>query len=133
MRMWMMPASAMCRNHLLGEHRELHMLIGALHKGISLSGYIANGLVDPSMIYSRHEELVDELVARRYLHKSPMTEADYKVLEHLKREPIPLRASYIALLTRCDDCKAKAKAWVNKYGCMCERCETLRAVLEDLA
>lgn len=33
MRMWLVPPSHMCRKHLLGEHVELHMLLGTLKKG----------------------------------------------------------------------------------------------------
>lgn len=33
MRMWMLPTAGMCRKHLLGEHVELHMLLGSLRRG----------------------------------------------------------------------------------------------------
>jgi hypothetical protein len=132
MRMWMLPAGGMCRNHLLGEHRELHMLIGSIRKGISLEGYVLNGLVDPGMIYKRHEELCDELAARRYLHKSPITPEDLRLLEGLKSNPIPLRASYHSLFRRCATCKTLSYEWVGKYGCMCQKCEALRGVLQEL-
>ena len=37
MRMWLVPPSHMCRKHLLGEHVELHMLLGTLKKGKSIT------------------------------------------------------------------------------------------------
>lgn len=40
MRMWKVNPKNMCRQHLLGEHVECHMFVGAILKGISLSGYI---------------------------------------------------------------------------------------------
>lgn len=42
MRMWMVPPELMCRQHLLGEHVELHMFVGAINKGtsvVTLPGY----------------------------------------------------------------------------------------------
>ena len=38
MRMWMVPVQYMCRKHLLGEHVEHHMLVGSIHKGLSMRG-----------------------------------------------------------------------------------------------
>lgn len=38
MRMWMLPPETMCRKHLLGEHVELHMLLGSLRRGKTLTG-----------------------------------------------------------------------------------------------
>ena len=38
MRMWMLPPECMCRKHLLGEHVELHMLLGSMRRGKSIEG-----------------------------------------------------------------------------------------------
>lgn len=48
MRMWMVPPIVMCQQHLLGEHVEMHMLIGAMKKGTSMAGYCQNGLMEPA-------------------------------------------------------------------------------------
>ena len=63
MRMWMLPPAGMCRKHLLGEHVELHMLLGSLRRGKNIEGFLSGGLVDPQSIFARHEELVAEIGA----------------------------------------------------------------------
>jgi hypothetical protein len=62
----------MCRQHLLGEHVELHMLLGCLKRGYSIEGYVEQGLVSTAQIASRHKDLVAEMKRRGYRHKSPL-------------------------------------------------------------
>jgi hypothetical protein len=64
MRMWLVDPKTMCRNHLLGEHVELHMLAGCLEKKKSIKAYIDKGLVDLGLITKRHDELVSEMKIR---------------------------------------------------------------------
>ena len=66
MRMWMLPTAGMCRKHLLGEHVELHMLLGSLRRGKSIEGFLSGGLVDPQCIFARHQELVAEMTRRGF-------------------------------------------------------------------
>lgn len=70
--MWMIPPEEMCRNHLLGEHRELHCLVGSLRKGISIRGHIEKGRLEPLSIESRHREIVREMIRRGWKHGSPL-------------------------------------------------------------
>ncbi len=70
----MVPPRYLCNKHLLGEHVELHMFAGSINKGISLDGYVANGLVNTSLMNQRHDELVEEMTARGMTHKSPLQE-----------------------------------------------------------
>ncbi len=72
MRMWMIDPKLMCRKHLLGEHRELHALVGILKKGTGIQGYLDNNLIETHNIVNRHEELVKEMTNRGYSHKSPL-------------------------------------------------------------
>lgn len=72
MRMWAIDPSRLCRQHLLGEHVELHMMVGSLNKGISMEGYYTKGLVDTDQIEARHEALVAEMTVRGMRHKSPL-------------------------------------------------------------
>ena len=74
MRMWMLPPETMCRKHLLGEHVELHMLLGSLRRGKNIDGFLAGKLVDPRRMFRRHEELVLEMERRGYRHASPLEE-----------------------------------------------------------
>jgi hypothetical protein len=71
MRMWMVNPRIMCNQHLLGEHVELHMLVGNIKRGKSIDGFLS-GLVDPSLVVQRHEELALEMVCRGMDHKSPI-------------------------------------------------------------
>lgn len=70
--MWCVPAEKLCAQHLLGEHVEMHMFAGSIEKGISIEGYILNGLVNPRMIKDRHDELAEEMTKRGYHHKTPL-------------------------------------------------------------
>ena len=76
MRMWMVNPKIMCRKHLLGEHVELHMFLGTLRKGVSINGYLANKLFEPTLLWKRHEALVEEMLRRGYNHNSPMDSAE---------------------------------------------------------
>ena len=70
----------MCRKHLLGEHVELHMLLGSLRRGKNIDGFLAGKLVDPRRMFRRHEELVLEMERRGYRHASPLDEAECETL-----------------------------------------------------
>lgn len=112
MRMWMVPVSTMCRKHLLGEHVETHMLVGSMRKGVSLHGYYANNLIEPSWLVNRHEALADEMVARGYNHASPMDEEEVRLmlldLPPVIRSARVNRDSALAdLHNRCPDCRAR--------------------------
>ena len=71
-RMWMVNPKKLCRQHLLGEHKELHQLVGSLRKGKSIRGHLDKGQVEVHSIDKRHKELVKEMLARGYNHKSPL-------------------------------------------------------------
>ena len=60
----------MCRKHLLGEHVELHMLLGSMRRGKNMDGFLSGGLVDPQLVFARHEELVTEMTRRGFKHTS---------------------------------------------------------------
>lgn len=72
MRMWMSPPSLLCDQHLLGEHVEIHMFVGTIRKGVSIQGYLDNGLLEPTQIRNRHEALAREMKRRHMTHKSPL-------------------------------------------------------------
>jgi hypothetical protein len=113
MRLWMVPPKLLCRKHLLGEHVECHMFIGTIYRRISVDGYIARGLLDPSALWARHDELVRELERRGFAHRSPLptwglsVQAVTEVLS--RRCPIDARASLRELCERCNDCARRTK------------------------
>ena len=75
MRIWDVPPGRLCRNHLIGEHAELHAVWSVLTQG--KSGYANHPETQRwkgklKALYSRHEQLVAEMENRRYKHKSPL-------------------------------------------------------------
>ena len=104
MRMWMVPARWLCRQHLLGEHKELHMLYGCIIKGKSLKGYIEKGLIQTGSLTSRHNELVLEMEHRGYNHKSPLPvlEGQGQGQGHVNK-----KASQAELIRRCPACRKR--------------------------
>ena len=74
MRMWMVDPRVMCRQHLLGEHVEIHMFVGAISRGKSVKGYLEKGLLEVHNMYARHEELMEEMKRRGYNHSSDIDE-----------------------------------------------------------
>jgi len=107
MRQWYVPTECMCRQHLLGEHCEHHMFVGTLKKGRSVKTYIDKGFLVPRHLKDRHDEIVKEMEARGYNHKTPCEDAchlfDDEALE------IKMTVSYFGksmsdLLSRCERC-----------------------------
>jgi hypothetical protein len=98
--MWLVDPTKMCRKHLLGEHVELHMLIGSIQKGRSIQGFIKDGLVELQSIESRHSELVLEMTRRGYNHKSILPTIPYQ-----KMGMVDVVANEKELHRRCRECK----------------------------
>jgi hypothetical protein len=73
MRIWDIPTEKLCKNHLLGEHRELHAIWSILtnkKKGYSKHPETLRWKGKLKALYIRHEELVKEMEKRGYNHKS---------------------------------------------------------------
>jgi hypothetical protein len=74
-RIWDVPPTILCRQHLLGEHRELHALWSILTQG--RTGYANHPETKrwrgkQAALYRRHEALVAEMLRRGYTHASPL-------------------------------------------------------------
>jgi len=116
MRMWMVDPRGMCRNHLLGEHKEIHMLIGALRLNKNIRGYIEKRLVEPFSIVLRHEALVDEFCRRGYQHFTPVNvDALHDAMDR-NITPfsafftrVPRKKSLEELHRRCQACRERSK------------------------
>lgn len=108
----MVDPATMCRKHLLGEHVEIHMFVGSIIKGISMTGYIENGLMEPAALYKRHEDLVAEMVDRGYNHRSTFQAhtVELKKLMEARGEDYNARVdrnlAKTELYRRCADCEA---------------------------
>lgn len=75
MRIWDIEPDRLCRNHLLGEHRELHAIWSILTKnkrGYSRHPEVLRWRGKLKALYGRHEKLVIEMGERGYKHKSPL-------------------------------------------------------------
>ena len=109
MRMWMVNPKIMCRQHLLGEHRELHMLLGTLQKKRSLKGYLDRNIMEPLAICRRHNELVEEMVQRGYTHNSPLLihTISLNYLGDSKFTKVNQVESYREITRRCERCKKR--------------------------
>lgn len=107
MRLWSSDPRTMCRRHLVGEHVECHMIVGAILKGKSLDGFYAAGLIDTSMIRSRHDLVAAEMRRRGYSHASPLPEFDDPRRGFLNKET-PQR--------RCQECMTLALAGLRGFG-----------------
>jgi len=68
----MVEPRIMCKQHLLGEHAEIHMFIETISRGNSVKGYLERGLLEVHSLYNRHEELVKKMKCRNYRHDSPI-------------------------------------------------------------
>jgi len=99
MRMWGTDPKFLCRKHLLGEHLEMHMFVGAIKKGINIVGYVDGGLVETHMINLRHDELVVEMQKRGINHKSPLERLNLPARGRLSRKD-----NLIELARRCPEC-----------------------------
>ena len=86
MRIWDLPPKRLCRQHLLGEHRELHAIWSILTKG--KKGYSKHpetlrwkGRL--KALFLRHKALIDEFENRGYRHHSPL---DLRLAKGAKRQ-----------------------------------------------
>ena len=102
--MWMVNPKLLCRQHLLGEHNELHKVVGHIRKGNEevVKGHARKGQIDTSKIRERHEELVAEMERRGYNHNS---ELDYE--DNLNLGEIDRKRNLQDLKKRCDSCREK--------------------------
>jgi hypothetical protein len=75
MRIWDIPPEKLCRNHLLGEHRELHAIWSILiheKKGYAHHPETERWRGKQKALFLRHEALVNEMIHRGYHHQSPL-------------------------------------------------------------
>ncbi len=117
MRMWLVDPAILCKSHLLGEHRELHALVGIIRSGKSLEGYVRNGLIETDYIQRRHEELVAEMEKRGYNHKSPLDYSDRD--DNLRLGRVNDVKNVRELWLRCNECRERIEVcdqkWATEY------------------
>ncbi len=109
MRVWDIPPKILCRQHLLGEHRELHGLWNILTKHGGKGGYSQHPetlrwVGKTKALYLRHEKLVAEMTKRGYNHQTPLNKRLAKGLA--------IQRAYI-------DSPKQQLALLRKKGCEC--------------
>ena len=75
MRIWDLEPEKLCRQHLLGEHRELHGLWVILtdgRRGFSNHPETRRWRGKLKALFMRHERLVAEMVRRGFRHATPL-------------------------------------------------------------
>ncbi len=79
MRIWDLDPGRLCRQHLLGEHRELHALwviLTAGRKGFARHPETMRWRGKLKALYLRHESLAAEMARRGYRHRTPLAAAE---------------------------------------------------------
>ncbi|MFP4634200.1 MAG: pyrimidine dimer DNA glycosylase/endonuclease V [Candidatus Aenigmatarchaeota archaeon] len=105
-RMWMVDPELLCRQHLLGEHNELHKLVGHIEKGNTevVRGHAEKGQVDTSRIKERHKELAREMEGRGFDHDTPLDYGD-----ELDLGSVDLEKNLEDLKNRCEKCSERIR------------------------
>lgn len=104
----MVNPKIMCRNHLLGEHAEIHLFVWNIDRKHSIKGYINKGLLETHNLYNRHEELAQELRRRGYRHNSEL-DAKWKRAENAGS--IDKKRNLEQLIERCTKCRERHKSF----------------------
>lgn len=108
MRMWMTAPQKMCRQHLLGEFRELYTFLGTFRLKRRIDGYIRNNLLEISSLESRWEELRKEMETRGWKPRKPFNYTP-ELVEYLPKAyrifKINKASSEKCLLERCPECR----------------------------
>ncbi len=117
MRIWDIEPRFLCRNHLLGEHRELHALWTVITQ--NKTGYAHHPETlrwkgKLKALFIRHSELAEEMKKRGYVHRSP--------LDANRATGAQVQTAYI-------DDPLKQRAILKAKGCACFA--TIRHVPRD--
>ncbi len=104
MRMWLVNPKVMCRQHLLGEHVEIHMFIGTINLQKKVNGYLEKGLLEIHNLYARHDQLVEEMKRRGYNHHSDV-DKKWKCVEN--KGKIDKIKNFKELSDRCSRCRSR--------------------------
>jgi hypothetical protein len=98
----------MCRQHLLGEHRELHAVYSMLLRGLGSGGGYRNHpevrrwVGRKGALWRRHRALVEEMEARGYNHRSPLSGPKPRLVNGW---PLPWDDQEAALRAKGCDCR----------------------------
>lgn len=101
MRMWMVKPNLLCRQHLLGEHFELHKAVANLdHSGTWAKSLTRKGFLEPQNFVKRHNKIVKEMKKRGYKHKSSLSYSGIDL-----KGKVDINKSIRDLKERCKECR----------------------------
>ena len=86
MRVWDVPERYLCRQHLLGQHREIHAIWHVIfdkRKGYSRHPEVLRWAGRLDALKDRHDGTVDEMTRRGYQHHSPVTSVGDSTVQDL--------------------------------------------------
>lgn len=103
-RMWCVNPKLLCDQHLLGEHKELHQLVGTIQADRInvVEGHAKQGQVDTALVEHRHGLLVREMTRRGMNHQSPLEYDDTLRMGHVDPQ-----TSLRDLCARCENCRER--------------------------
>ena len=108
MRIWDIHPQKLCRQHLLGEHRELHAIWSVLvnnKKGYSNHPETLRWKGKLKALYLIHEGIVKEMEERRFNHKSPLDITIAKDSDKQKEYIDPIEKQIRILKNKNCECK----------------------------
>lgn len=104
MRMWMIEPKLMCKQHLLGEHFEIHKAVGNLrYSGKWTKSLIKKGFLEPQNFVRRHNQLAKEMQRRNMKHQSELNVNEIE----LPKGKIDIKKSFSDLKKRCKECEVR--------------------------
>lgn len=98
MRIWKTNPKYMCRQHLLGEHNEIHKHRHNFVKKHKMHNRILWNQIDAYIMKQRHNLLAKEMLRRGYNHKTPYEQPDVSYLPKLEGE-------LDCCLNKCENCQ----------------------------
>lgn len=108
--MWCVPPEYLCRNHLMGEHAELHQLVGTILRhpnGEAIAkGHAEEGNIDTTRIGRRHAKLATEITNRGYNHDSPI-----ETVPPIAIGTVNVEENLQELVARCDSCRDRYESF----------------------
>lgn len=116
MRMWGINPELLCRNHLLGEHNEIHKHRHNFEKKHKITKRIFPIVqIEPQNMKKRHDELVAEMIKRNYNHNSPYEQPDISYLKPEERYArINENISISDLINRCPECAKRINTKIDR-------------------
>jgi hypothetical protein len=105
--MLMIDPKYLCKNHLLGEHNEIHKHRNIFEKKHSIKNRISPIVqIEPDSMSKRHDDLMNEMLRRGYNHKSNYIQPDLSYLNNTERyAKVDTNISINDLKNRCILCK----------------------------